>query len=186
MDNLSKFHSKNKLRNAILTFMVTQVATQEEKDELRNTFKSLDKDGSGTLTKEELIQGYLKVFPTKEQAEEEATRIVEQVDTNATGYIDYTEFAVAAFNTQKLLSKTKVEQAFKMFDIDDNGFITRNELQEVMGGIDIDDNMWKEIMKGNDENNDGKISLEEFRELLLRKNEEANAPAKSAEPAGAS
>lgn len=33
---------------------------QQEKDDLINTFKALDKDGDGTLSRTELIEGYKK------------------------------------------------------------------------------------------------------------------------------
>lgn len=49
--------SRNKLKQAILTFIVTQMTSQAEKDELQKTFQSLDKDSNGVLTKDELIEG---------------------------------------------------------------------------------------------------------------------------------
>ena len=33
------------------------MATKEEKEELQKTFKSLDQDGDGVLSKDELIEG---------------------------------------------------------------------------------------------------------------------------------
>lgn len=38
------------------------------------------------------------------------------MDQNYSGSIDFTEFLVAALNEDKLMNKTKIEQAFKMFD----------------------------------------------------------------------
>lgn len=38
------------------------------------------------------------------------------VDNNNSGSIDYSEFLVAALNEEKLLSKARIESAFKMFD----------------------------------------------------------------------
>lgn len=42
LTNLGSFHSKNKLRASILTFIATHIVTQQEKEELMKTFKALD------------------------------------------------------------------------------------------------------------------------------------------------
>jgi calcium-dependent protein kinase len=169
LKNLADFSTRNKLKQAILTFIVTQMTSTAEKDELQRTFQSLDKDGNGVLTKEELIEGYRKVFADKkEQADIEVARIIEEVDINNSGYIDFTEFVVAAMNREKLLSSKKLEQAFSMFDQDGDGFITRAELANVMGGIELDDSQWKALVEEVDTNKDGKISQEEFMNLLIK------------------
>lgn len=115
-----------------MTFIASQVTSNKEKAELQKTFQLLDKDGNGTLNKDELIEGYKRVFALRADAEEEAMKILDQVDSNGSGKIDFTgetntslssvahqvlEFVVAAMNREKLLSKTKIEQAFKMLDL---------------------------------------------------------------------
>lgn len=136
LHNMSKFHATNKFKQAVLTFIATQITTQQEREELQKLFTLLDRDGNGTLTKDELIEGYLRVFPLREQAEAEAKKIIEEVDSNNSGKIDFTgsqpstgfhgpltlfcdrvEFIVAAMNKEKLLSRQKIEQAFKLFDL---------------------------------------------------------------------
>jgi len=37
-----------------------------------------------------------------------------------------------------------------------------------MGGIELDEDAWKELVDECDENKDGKISQDEFRNLLLK------------------
>lgn len=49
------------------------------------------------------------------------------------------EFVVAAMQQEKLLSKGKIEKAFRMFDQDGNGFIEKEELQNIMGGTELDE-----------------------------------------------
>ena len=79
-----------------------------------------------------------------------------------------------------MLSKTRIEQAFKMFDQvkkiflfikkfvylcnkfwlfmkDGNGFISKNELESIMGGIELEESQWKQIMKECDSNGDGMV-----------------------------
>jgi calcium-dependent protein kinase len=168
LKNLASFSSSSKLREAILALIATQMTTESEKKELSETFKALDRDGNGVLSREELIEGYVKVFKDKAAAEAEALRIIESVDINNSGHIDFTEFIIAASNAEKLLSKDKLEQAFKIFDIDNDGFITRSELASVMGGVHLDDDQWKKLVSDVDENDDGQISKEEFVDLLTK------------------
>ena len=49
--------AKTKLQAALYTFIATQVMSQAEKTELEKAFKTLDKDGDGRLSVEELIEG---------------------------------------------------------------------------------------------------------------------------------
>lgn len=59
----------------------------------------------------------------------------------------------------KLLNKTKIEQAFRMFDSDGDGFITKEELETIMGGLVLDETTWKAILEESDINKDGKVKL---------------------------
>lgn len=47
------------MKQAILSFIATQVVSQADKEDLQKAFKALDRDGDGRLTKDELIEGYL-------------------------------------------------------------------------------------------------------------------------------
>ena len=57
---------------------------------MQKSFKALDKDGDGKLTREELIEGYTKMFNNRTLAEEEVDKIIQQVDHNMSGNIDFT------------------------------------------------------------------------------------------------
>lgn len=57
--------------------------------------------------------------------------LIEQLDINNDGKIDYSEFISAAVNRARLLSQQNLEVAFKMFDTDGNGYISVRELKDV-------------------------------------------------------
>ncbi len=73
----------------VLTLMANQFATKEDLQELEQTFRSMDTDGDGILSKEELLDGYTKIFGSRKLAEDEVDRILEVADSNKNGEIDY-------------------------------------------------------------------------------------------------
>lgn len=70
-------------------YIVTQLMTKTEKDQLQKTFMALDKNADGKLSREELIQGYTEMYGNKEQAIREVNLIMDNVDVDHNGYIDY-------------------------------------------------------------------------------------------------
>ena len=64
---------------------------------------------------------------------------MKQVDINENGSIEYSEFITASLSLNMLLSEQKIKEAFKTFDINEDGFISKDELRFTMGGLDIDD-----------------------------------------------
>ncbi|CAD8061384.1 unnamed protein product [Paramecium sonneborni] len=169
LKRLQDFDSKNKLKYAILQFITVQVVSSQEKDDLQKIFQEIDKNGDGTVSKEELLAAYIKIYKGDIIA---AQHIVEelfpQLDANKSGKVDFSEFVTASINRDKTLSKKKIEQSFKLFDLDGNGYITKQEINELFGN-EIDEKMWEDILKDCDINKDGMISLNEFITLLESK-----------------
>ena len=63
--------------------------------------------------------------------EEDWDKMVNAMDTDGDGKIDYTEFITAAYNRELLLSQQNLQIAFKMFDQDGNGTLSMDELKSV-------------------------------------------------------
>lgn len=63
----------------------------------------------------------------------------------------------------------KLEATFKLFDANGDGYLSREELTDIMGGIVVDDDMWSQFLQECDENNDGQISQSEFINMLAKK-----------------
>ena len=116
ISKLKKFQATNQLQKAIWVYMVTNWASNDEKNSLLKIFKELDSDGDGIVTREELILGYTKCFPA-DDAKAEVEKIMDSVDANKSGCIDYTEFVMATMNRKNVLTKKTIEMAFKVFDI---------------------------------------------------------------------
>ena len=168
LENLTSFQSNSRFRHAIITYMATLLVNKQEKDEMLKAFQALDLDGNGVLTVDELIQGYKKIYPgmDESQVQSTVTSIINKLDVDGSGQIDFTEFVVASMNQTNLLNAVKIKRAFEMFDIDNDGYIDRKELKAAMGGVSLTDTDWDRLIQQYDTNGDGKISLEEFTAML--------------------
>jgi calcium-dependent protein kinase len=91
----------------------------------------LDKNLDGKLSKEELVEGFTETMG-QTAAEVEVDRIMKNVDIDKNGHIDYSEFISATIDKRKLLSKDRLKAAFAIFDRDDNGFISAQEVRHVL------------------------------------------------------
>ena len=82
-----------KLQNAVLTFIASQLSQFENLQEITEVFRELDRNGDGKISKEELIA----VSKTKGIAllGGSVQHIMKEVDVNHSGFIDYTEFLIA-------------------------------------------------------------------------------------------
>lgn len=58
---------------------------------------------------------------------EEIDALIGKLDSNQSGFIDYTEFVAAAIDREKLLTKQRIEACFKLFDKDNSGTISKGE-----------------------------------------------------------
>ena len=60
--NMKKFKSDRKLEQATVSFIVTQLISKEERNELLSQFQTWDKNGDGVLSKEEIYEGYKQLY----------------------------------------------------------------------------------------------------------------------------
>lgn len=152
--HLTCFRGAEKLKTAALHYITVRLLGNKEVQDLRFTFYKLDEDGDGKLSKEELVKGYMKSDIGLANVDE----IIKNCDTDKNGLIDYSEFLTAAVDWQEKLTRTIVESAFKAFDVDGNGSITKEELKEVLGGEQLlDDDVWQELVQEVDTNGDGVV-----------------------------
>lgn len=159
-----------------MMFIVSQLMTKKEKDELSQIFMSLDKNGDGALTHDELLEGYCKLYGNKERAINEVKYLLDVADADNNGVIDYSEFLLASANKKKLLSKGNVKQAFDLFDTvnkllfkiqDHSGFISPEEIKAILGlGKKINEQIWADVIAEVDKNKDGQVSYEEFESMM--------------------
>ncbi|GIX65411.1 calcium-dependent protein kinase 4 [Babesia caballi] len=177
INNMKSFYYTQKLSQAALLYIGSKLITREESNHLTAIFSKMDKNGDGQLDRGELIEGFreylwLKGSPSDEidQAtiEEQVDQILQGIDFDRNGYIDYSEFLTVAMDRRTLMQKDRLEKAFKLFDADNSGSISSEELGKLFGVADVGQEDWQRVLHEVDSNNDGVIDFEEFKQMLTK------------------
>ena len=169
-ENLRRFSAKQKLQQSTIAFLVRQITNTEVVRNLRNVFRSLDKNGDGTLSLDEVKEGF-KLYYGEKIGEQEWLHIAENIDQDGSNTIEYEEFIRCAINLEEVLTDKNLLLAFNSYDKDGSGYLDINEIKNALGIVDSDNvniDLIQNILKSIDDNGDGEISFEEFRELMLR------------------
>lgn len=137
---------------------------REEIDRLRKRFMKLDSDRSGEIDKDEFLSiPGISSNPL-------ASRLMDVFDLDSDGTIDFQEFITGLSTfSGKSSRRDKLLFAFKIYDIDRDGFIGNGELfivMKAMVGQNLKDEELQQIVDKTimeaDKDGDGKLSFEEF------------------------
>uniref|UniRef100_A0A8C6YTI8 Troponin C, slow skeletal and cardiac muscles n=1 Tax=Nothoprocta perdicaria TaxID=30464 RepID=A0A8C6YTI8_NOTPE len=124
----------------------------------------------GCISTKELgkVMRMLGQNPTPEELQE----MIDEVDEDGSGTVDFDEFLVMMVRCMKDDSKGRTEEElsdlFRMFDKNADGYIDLEELKIMLQatGETITEDDIEELMKDGDKNNDGKIDYDEFLEFM--------------------
>ncbi|PKA61415.1 Calmodulin [Apostasia shenzhenica] len=141
---------------------------QEQISEFREAFCLFDKDGDGRITLEELatvIQS-LGQSPTEEELQD----MINEVDANGNGTIEFGEFlCLMARKMKETDAEEELKEAFKVFDKDQNGYISASELRNVMInlGEKLTDEEVDQMIREADIDGDGQVNYDEFVRMMM-------------------
>merc|ERR1712070_147364 len=136
--------------------------------EIHEAFGKFDRDGDGHIEAKELatVMRIMGMEPSEEQLQ----NLIKSVDVDGNGKIELEEFA--NLMARRILmhdGKVEQEQAFKLFDADQSGYVTADEIRSLMTGAGGDEALTpaevEELIKMADPDRDGKISFDEFKDM---------------------
>ncbi|KAI4308201.1 hypothetical protein L6164_031299 [Bauhinia variegata] len=171
LNRLKHFRAMNKFKKVALR-VIAGCLSEEEIMGLKEMFRGMDTDNSGTITLEELKQG-LAMQGTR-LTEQEVKQLMEAADADGNGTIDYDEFITATVHMNRMNREEHLYTAFQYFDKDNSGFITTEELEQALREYGMHDGRdIKEIISEVDGDNDGRINYDEFVSMMNKGNPEA-------------
>ncbi|CAK70725.1 unnamed protein product (macronuclear) [Paramecium tetraurelia] len=160
-----------KFKKEVKTLLINQL-NETELNSLKEIFKKIDVDNSGTITFQELKEA-LKAEgspATYEDIEKLINNVAPPQTQEEVGkrkkefIIKYSEFLASCIDERKFITKEKLSALFKIFDTDNSNFITKQNIKEAFArnGKQISDKQIDEMIAEIDPNHDNKISFEEF------------------------
>ncbi|KAI3357096.1 hypothetical protein L3Q82_015560 [Scortum barcoo] len=138
--------------------------SEEMLAEFKAAFDMFDTDGGGDISTKELgtVMRMLGQNPTREELDE----IIEEVDEDGSGTIDFEEFLVMMVRLLKEdqagKSEEELAECFRVFDKNGDGYIDREEFALIIRstGESISEDEIDELMKDGDKNNDGMLDFD--------------------------
>ncbi|XP_061722957.1 neo-calmodulin [Cydia pomonella] len=148
----------------------TSGITRTQMKEFREAFRLFDKDGDGTITKEELgrVMRSLGQFARVEELQD----MLQEVDSDGDGNVSFEEFvsilsksmSVGGGTSSAEQEERELRDAFRVFDKHNRGYICASDLRAVLQclGEDLSEEEIEDMIKEVDSDGDGRIDFLEF------------------------
>ena len=146
--------------------------SSEKLSELKDCFTTIDVDKSGAISITEFYfaLGQMNLYVPMD----EVRQMIYQHDTDGGLTLDFREFIkLIAMLDPNVSQEIEINKAFKLFDQDGDGFISRSELEDALSrfGVAATEEEVVHLFDVTDDDKDGFISQTEFKNLLYEPNE---------------
>ncbi|XP_059085043.1 uncharacterized protein LOC131882037 isoform X3 [Tigriopus californicus] len=146
--------------------------SDEQVAEFKEVFMLFDKDEDGVLTFPEL-NVVMKSLGQRPSEKELLAMVRDVSEDQIYDTIEFNEFLQMMSKQQRFgMTEDSLKDAFKIFDKDDDGFISVSELRHIMQGLGekMTDQELDEMVREADSDNDGLINYKEFVQILCTDN----------------
>jgi len=161
VEALKRFDATTKFRKLTLLYMSTELKSSDLQ-KIKKEFDEADIDKNGQITLDELQRVLERNGKSASAAEVE--KLMKAMDMDGNGKIMYRDWIAATLKRRQVLDEEALLKAFRHFDVDDSGTITKDELAQCM-----EDSTPEEIetlVKQVDVNGDGQIDYGEFVRMM--------------------
>ncbi|KAG5645669.1 hypothetical protein DXG03_005507 [Asterophora parasitica] len=169
-----------------LTMMARKMRDTDSEEEIKEAFKVFDKDGNGYISAAELR--HVMTNLGEKLSDNEVDEMIREADVDGDGQINYDEF-VKLFHSPpldtlaRLLNPSNTDydgptdeqieefrEAFALFDKDNDGTITHEELGTIMRklGQNPSDSELRDMIREVDTDHNGTIDFDEFLTMMAK------------------
>jgi len=145
-----EFSSKNALLASICAASVARQLDHEDLQTAQRVFCEMDVNGDGVLSMEEVRQGLKRVSGGSSASGEDAGAFFRGLDLDGSGSIEYTEFCAAGVNADVLVRVEALWAAFKTFDLNNDGCVSKAEVEQILKNLGLDSALqaaqWQEVI----------------------------------------
>ena len=107
---------------------------QDRRKEYQEAFEMFDVNKDGSISKKELE--YILRSLNEDPEEEEIQQLLDEVDVDGNGEIDFEEFVALMGKRQKTIDlEAEIINAFKVFDKEENNLISITELRHILSNL---------------------------------------------------
>jgi calcium-dependent protein kinase len=163
--SLSSYAESSEFKKLALQAIAHKTTTGEIM-QMREVFHAIDVDHDGSITLKELKNARLGTC-----SEKEIDDLFKSIDIDKSGSIDYTEFLAATLEAQGEIQEQHIKDAFDVFDQDQSGFISPDEIRKILGN-EAESDYIDRLVKEADTNGDGNISFAEFQAAVRKTTKE--------------
>jgi calcium-dependent protein kinase len=160
LDVLKNNTHSNKFKKAALIFIASRLKEDQIKT-LKEIFLTLDINNDGFLTFQEFKKGCEKLDKNIDFED-----LFSSLDNDKNGKIHYTEFLAGTIDKHIYLKNERLFEAFKKFDKDGSGKISKNEVIQVINAQFDDIASIEDVMKKFDLDGDGELDYFEFGNMM--------------------
>ncbi|CAI9116576.1 OLC1v1017762C1 [Oldenlandia corymbosa var. corymbosa] len=160
-----------------LGYVMTNLGEKISDEEIDGMASVADSDGDGEISYEDFVRmiaertGEEEEFEAKNGAREASSKIVSisnKLDAEGNGNVEFPEFLNLMAMKEAADSEEGLKEAFKVFDKDQNGFVSEAERRVMTNlGEKMTDEEVDEMLSAADMNGEGEINYEEFARMMV-------------------
>lgn len=191
LSNLRNFKSTATFGAMCMT-AVAKLLDHKTLREAHAAFRELDTNGDGVLSLHEIREGFGRMGMGNAD-HTAAMEAFNSLDLDGSASIDYTEFCAAAFGQLDAAKDEAAWSAFTSLDSDNSGRLSREELQKVLLGLDVQrawspqvcQDIAESLVGRYDTDGDNEIDFQEFMAMMRDRWDSRMAPNSASSGAGA-
>lgn len=165
LNNLQSLFSEYKLQKALMNYVANNFMIQEEKAELEQEFKLIDKIGHEKLSDDKIFSACNKILGESTQ-KDYIKNTVKGIEKDTDGLIDYNTFLTVFFNQEKTINEEQFESLTSSIPNKNSLKITSDHIKIILEALETEEAMINKIIKEICSNSQESINLNDFQRIL--------------------